>query len=347
MGRCRAEAFDGEETVSDNDNVIHVSFGPGGGKRHHKPPPPPPPEEHVPQRARDPLTGLYSLDEASRLFDISASRLRYWDRSGFIRRSRRVGGRRYYTFQDLIGLRAAKGLLDRGVPVRSVRRSLESLRRTLPRVARPLSALRVVAEGHRLVVRDHDTAFEPQTGQLVLDFEVQSLRDDVVRVLHAQPRSAEQRRAAYEHYLEGCQLDEDDITLDRAERAYQRALQLDPTLANAHTNLGNLFYRRGQVEEAKREYGEALRIDPGQPEAFYNLGFLLYDQGDSEGAVESFRQALAHDPAFADAHFNLAMALEEQGCIQDARTHWQAYVELDPDSPWAEIARRHLGRRSV
>ena len=46
-------------------------------------------------------------------------------------------------------------------------------------------------------------------------------------------------------YLEGCRLDEDEATLDRAEACYRRAITLDPALANALTNLGNLRFRRG------------------------------------------------------------------------------------------------------
>ena len=105
--------------------------------------------------------------------------------------------------------------------------------------------LRVVADGQSVVVRGDDGTFDPLTGQRVLDFEVSALRDDVVRVLRAGEPAPEQRRAAYAQYLEGCRLDEEELTFDRAEAAYRRALELDPTLANALTNLGNLRFRRG------------------------------------------------------------------------------------------------------
>jgi tetratricopeptide (TPR) repeat protein len=194
-----------------------------------------------------------------------------------------------------------------------------------------------------VLVRDRDGAFEPTTGQLVLDFRVDALRDDVVRVLHANQPDPQKRRSAYEHYLEGCRLDEDESTLDRAEEAYRRALQLDPSLANAITNLGNVRFRRGLVDEAVDLYRQALRIDPAQPEAAYNLGFLAYERAEVDDAVRWFEQALEHDPSFADAHFNLAMAYQEQGRVPEARPHWQAYLRLEPKSPWADIARRHLG----
>ena len=97
-------------------------------------------------------------------------------------RSAEISGKRYYTFQDLIGLRAAKELLDEGVALRSVHKSLRALRESLPKVPRPLSTLRIVANGQTLVVRDQRGSYDPLTGQLLLDFDVSTLRDDVVRV---------------------------------------------------------------------------------------------------------------------------------------------------------------------
>jgi tetratricopeptide (TPR) repeat protein len=343
------------------DNVIHVDFG-RRGKRARPPASslrsedvpeqakdtsdprrllPPQSEPPPPGRTKDPLADVYSARDAAKLFGLSPSRLRYWERSGFIGRSVMIAGQRYYSFEDLIGIRAAKELLDEGVALQSVRKSVEALRASLPRVARPLSSLRIVADGQALLVRDDQGSYEPTTGQLRLDFEVSELRDDVVRVLR---RSGRQNdfALAYQHYLEGCRFDEDPNGFERAEAAYRRAIELDPSLANAVTNLGNISYRRGKLEEAQNLYVRALQIDPEQPEAFYNLGFLLYDRGELGAAVLNFKRALRSDPSFADAHFNLAMALSDLGQPAEAREHWETYLRLDPDSPWAEIARQHL-----
>lgn len=334
------------------DNVIHVAFGPDGGKRVAPPPesllplapPSLAPGAELPQNTerKDPVSDVYGVADVSRLFGLSISRLRYWERTGFLVPSAKVGRRRCYTFQDLIGIRTARGLLQQGLPLRSVRKSVDALRESLPKVVRPLSELRIVADGQSVVVRGDRAAFEPTTGQLVLDFEVRELRDDIVRMLGAEAGAPRDRRAAYEAYLEGCRLDEDETTLERAEAAYRRSIELDPTLANALTNLGNLRYRRGLIEEAESMYRKALAIDGDQPEAFYNIGFLLYERGELDAAVASFRQSIEADPSFADAHFNLAMVLEDMGNPGAARPHWDTYLELEPEGAWAEVARRHL-----
>jgi tetratricopeptide (TPR) repeat protein len=190
-------------------------------------------------------------------------------------------------------------------------------------------------------VRDDRGAYDPLTGQLLLNFDVSSLRDDVVRVLKRSGRESDHRRA-YESYLEGCRLDEDQSSWVAAEAAYKRALELDPRLAHAYTNLGNLMWKRGHFVEAETHYARALAVDARQPEALYNLGFLFYDRGDVESAALHFERALGSDPSFADAHFNLAMAYQDLAKPEVARPHWEAYLALEPESPWAEIARRHL-----
>ena len=324
--------------------VIHVEFGPRGGRRIA-----PPPKAQEPAaieettKRRDPTGDLYSRAEVSRLFGIPESRLRYWDTTGFLPPTGQLGIRRLYTFQDLIGIRAAKGLIERGVSLRRVRKSVEALRATLPNVVRPLSELRVVADGQNVVVQADRARWEPATGQMVLDFDVGELRDEVVRVLRPATLDPSRRRAAYEAYLDGCRLDEEVTTMDRAEAAYQRAIMLDPTLAHALTNLGNLRYRRGHGADAEGLYRRALAIDAAQPEAWYNLGFLAYERSDAEDAAHLFDRAIASDPSFADAHFNLAMALEDLGRGREARKHWETYLALDPAGRWAEIAKKHLG----
>lgn len=329
--------------MSDSDNVIHVAFGEGGGRIDPKRAS----ERPEPARAelrRDPLDDLYSPSDVARLFNLAPSRLRYWDRTGFLSPSGRRGRRRCYTFQDLVGVRTAKTLLDAGVPLQRVRRSIDSLRSLLPKVTRPLTELRISADGSSVVVRDAQGRFEPNTGQGVLDFDVRQLREEVVRTLQRHGELDPKKRTAYELYLEGCRLDEDEATFARAEELYRRSIELDPELANALTNLGNVRFRRGFPEEAEGLYRRALAIDTDQPEAYYNLGFLYYERGDAKAAVPCFARAVETDPGFADAHFNLAMALEEAGQRASAKRHWRIYLQLEPDGAWAEVARRHLRR---
>ncbi|MEO7109976.1 MAG: tetratricopeptide repeat protein [Polyangiaceae bacterium] len=322
--------------------MIHVAFGPGGGRLVEAPPKKS--EAHpatANTRAEDLVTDLFSKKEVSKLLGLSEGRLRVLDKNDIVSPSGEKGGKRAYTFQDLIALRATL-LLAKDVGIRDVAKAIGALRRTLPRVARPLQELKIVSDGRRVVVRAPDgEKFEPTTGQLVLDFDVETLRSDVVRVLR--PGSAAGRaKTAYELYTRASALDEDPATFDEAEALYVRALQLDPELAIAYTNLGNIRFRRGDEKGAEELYRRALSLDDRQPEAHYNLGYVMLERGFAKEAAHYFDRALERDPRFSDAHFNLAMALEQLGDSTRAKTHWKRYLELEPSGTWADIARQHL-----
>jgi tetratricopeptide (TPR) repeat protein len=323
-----------------DEKIIHVVFGPGGGRVQKR-------GESAPSSAaessagREPLTDLFSSGEISRLLGISQARLRTFDRAGVVSPTGRRRGRRAYSFSDLIALRTAQALLEQRVRLRDVTRAVGALKRSLPKVTRPLQELRIVSDGQRVVVHTADGAFEPLTGQMVLDFEVKSLRDDVVRVLR--PSAGRERsRTAYELYLRASQLDEDPLSMDEAEGLYREAITLDPWLAIAYTNLGNIRFRRHDAEAAELLYRKALEIDVRQPEAQYNLGYVMLERGQPELSVPLFHGAIEADPKFSDAYFNLAMAYEQIGETSKARPFWKSYISLEPSGTWTEIAKRHL-----
>ena len=324
-------------------NVIHVAFGTGGGRVLESPratdtsastvPPP--------RDGSEPVTDMFTRGEVSRLLGVSAGRLRSLDRAEIVSPSGQRGRQRAYTFHDLIALRATRELLAHRVRLRDVARAIGALRQVLPRVTRPLQELRIVGDGRRVVVRAEEGSFEPLTGQMVLDFQVQALRDDVVRVLRPETTPA-RARTAYEMYVQASTLDENPATYDQAEELYQRAVRLDPSLAIAHTNLGNIRFRRGDDVGAESLYRLAIEVDPQQPEAHYNLGYVMLERGEARSATAHFERALAGDPRFADAHFNLAMAWERLGERALALPHWKKYLELEPSGTWADVAREHI-----
>lgn len=353
-GKSRASA---KRDSKVSNKVIHVVFGPGGGRlpdaRSSKRQPSSAaagephasssgaPREHAGLPSKEPLSDLFSQGEIARLLRVSAGRLRTLDRSGVVSPTGRRRGKRAYTFADLIQLRAAQSLLTKNVRLRDVNRAMLALKKALPRVIRPLAELRIVSDGRSIVVRTADGNFEPLSGQMVLDFDVKSLRDDVVRVLR--PTAGRERsRTAYELYLKASELDEDPSTMNDAEGLYRRAIELDPWLTIAYTNLGNIAFRRQNTEAAEALYRQALDLDRRQPEAQYNLGYMMLERGQADEAIPLFHGAIDVDPGFADAHFNLAMAYEHAGQPNKARPYWRSYIELEPSGTWTEIAKRHL-----
>jgi len=341
--------------------VIHVAFGPGGGRIQHAANPPkpkagetarahdggaeslPPPPDS--QRTMEPVTDVFSLREVAKLLNLTPAKLRSLEKAEIVTPSAMRNGRKAYTFQDLIALRATHDLLARRVRVKDVAMAIGALRRALPRVTRPLQELRIVSDGRRVVVQAEGGTFEPISGQMVLDFRVEGLRSDVVRMLRPDTASlgtAARARSAYDLYMRASTLDEDPATYDDAEVLYKKAIELDPQLAIAYTNLGNIRFRRGDEPGAEVLYRKALELDDRQPEAHYNLGYVMLERGFASRAVTYFEAAIKSDPKFADAHFNLAMAYEALSDKARARIHWKRYLEVEPTGTWADIARDHL-----
>jgi Tfp pilus assembly protein PilF/DNA-binding transcriptional MerR regulator len=311
----------------------------------------------------------YTFAGVAKILEISESKLRYWSQVGFVGPSVRRGGKQLFNFQDLVSVKAAKELADRGFKTSTVRKALETVRASLPHIDRPLDRIRVSFDGQSLVVVDEGGAYDV-TGQRVFDFGLGDLARRITdvgqggAVLVVTPLSAggdagadetpgpgEPGRNAYDWFVEGTRLESRTDLEDsdqQAAGAYRRALSLDPGLAPAHTNLGNIAYRGGDRTRARDSFQTALALDPDQPEARFNLANLILEEGDLELAVAELRRVLQIAPEFADAHFNLAVALERLGGRAQARAHLEKYIKLEPEpaAPWAEQARALIARLS-
>jgi len=295
---------------------------------------------------------MYTFANAAKILDVAESKLRYWAQVGFVGPSGRRAGKPVYSFQDLISVKAAKELTERGFKPAEIRRAIEEVRATLPHLDRPLDRIRVAFDGAKLVIVDEGSAYEP-TGQKVFAFGLGELArrmaapDGATREPPAAVPPEGRARSAYEWFVEGTRIETvggDDADA-RAERCYRQALALDAGLAAAHTNLGGLAYRRGDMSAARQGFEAALALDPEQPEARFNLANLVLEAGDLELAVAELRRVLQATPDFADAHYNLAIALERLGGRAQARAHLERYLALEPASTaWAAEARALIGR---
>ena len=267
-----------------------------------------------------------STGEAARILGLEPARVREIVRSGLFESGRR--GRRYLlSFQDLVVLRAAKGLLEARVPAARVRRALAALARELS-PERPLSGLRIYADGRDVAVCNGETAWQPETGQLVLDFELDSLAQLVDDARRARPEpgaagAGARARSEFERAL-----DLEDEAPAEAALAYRRAVALDPDLVDAWINLGRLVHEAGDATQAVVLYREAAARSPGDPIVHFNLALALEDAEGPAAAAAAYQAALALDPEFADAHFNLAGLCEQLGRPAEALRHYSAYKRL-------------------
>jgi tetratricopeptide (TPR) repeat protein len=120
--------------------------------------------------------------------------------------------------------------------------------------------------------------------------------------------------------------------LDEAVAEYREAIRLVPDFATAHNNLANALLALGRHEEAIAAGREALRLRPDFLEAHYSVALALLALGRREEALVHFGEAVRLKPDFADAHENLARLLQEMGRFAEALPHHEAALRFAPDS---------------
>jgi tetratricopeptide (TPR) repeat protein len=272
------------------------------------------------------MTG-YTTREVAEVLGLTPTQVRTFARTGLLSPGRGSAGELRFTFQDIVLLRTARELRERSVSPRRIRHALSRLREQLPE-GRPLSAVTVAASGDQVVVRDRDTVWEPETGQVAFDFAVRDLATRVEPFAGrlTRERMEEEEMDADGWYDLGWELEA--VSLQEAADAYGHALELRPEHVEARVNLGRLLHEAGDVAAAEAEYRHALEEDPDSALATFNLGVALEDQNRLNEAVEAYARAVELDGELAEAHFNLARLCERAGDPRGALRHLAEYRKL-------------------
>lgn len=93
--------------------------------------------------------------------------------------------------------------------------------------------------------------------------------------------------------------------------AAQRAVQSDPTSAEAFTHLGWTLFQQGYPKEAKIAYYRAIRLNPTYADAYSRLGIALHQQGEVKEAIQVFNRAVELDSSLGDAPTILRNLLQD------------------------------------
>jgi tetratricopeptide (TPR) repeat protein len=132
---------------------------------------------------------------------------------------------------------------------------------------------------------------------------------------------------------------EEEGDLAAAERLYELALKLDRDDPIVPFNLGNVLDAQGRSAEARISWRRAVERAPLFPEAWFNLAVSAEDAGRKEEALLHYCNALAIDTDYADAAYNLALLLHGLGRFAEALPVWEQFLQLEPRSPDARLAR--------
>jgi tetratricopeptide (TPR) repeat protein len=159
--------------------------------------------------------------------------------------------------------------------------------------------------------------------------------------------------------------------LAAATRKYEAIVQLQPHMAEAYANLGNLYYEQGQTDRAKSAFRKAIQQKPEMTGPRFFLGVIAFGEHDYVAALDHLGKAAATQPSnaliyaylgyvrfarseFAEAtgNFEKANALNDTDIdvlyhLSKSYGHLadQAFAKLQaafPDSVYPILARAHL-----
>lgn len=129
--------------------------------------------------------------------------------------------------------------------------------------------------------------------------------------------------------------------LARAKASALKALAIDDTLAEAHTSLGHAMVHTWEWAEAEKAFDRALELNPGNAFAHQVCSEYLSAVGRVEEAITEIEKAQEIDPLSLPINANVAGAFYYARQYDRAIEQSRKVIELDPNFYWAH---RHLGQ---
>ncbi len=118
---------------------------------------------------------------------------------------------------------------------------------------------------------------------------------------------------------------------DEAIEESLRALEINPSYAAAHIDLGAAYNRKGLMDESLNHFIIALQLKPSSWEAHYGLGLTFLKMGRLDEAIEQLKTSLRLNPAQdANIYYSLGQAYKTKGLIDEAIVQYEMVVRLAP-----------------
>ncbi len=132
--------------------------------------------------------------------------------------------------------------------------------------------------------------------------------------------------------------------LDEAQlKALTSVAAREPSNAKPRVELANLYFDAERYDDAIKWYSEAVRLAPQDPNLSTDLGVSYYYTNQPDKALEQFAHSLQLDPKHTKTLLNISIvkAFGKQD-LEGAAQVWQQVLQIAPDSPEGQAARRAL-----
>jgi len=136
-------------------------------------------------------------------------------------------------------------------------------------------------------------------------------------------------KEAVEHYNRGIELHTSGF-MSQAISEYRAAIEADPRMEEAFSNLGVIYAAQHNYAKAKDAFTEALKLKPNRPTTLNGLGTVLYAQHKFDEAKDKWLQAVTIDPNFSSAYYNMGNAYESENKLQEAKKAFAQALSVTP-----------------
>jgi TolB-like protein/Tfp pilus assembly protein PilF len=118
-----------------------------------------------------------------------------------------------------------------------------------------------------------------------------------------------------------------------ADRAFRRAIELNPNSPDAHFGYSGYLAPMGRFQEGMAHAQRALELDPLTPQRRRRIGQMHYFSRQYDRALGTFRAALEFDPELGGAHFWLGWIYREKGMFEEAIAEFRKALGDEPRQP--------------
>jgi tetratricopeptide (TPR) repeat protein len=159
------------------------------------------------------------------------------------------------------------------------------------------------------------------------------------RALSHEPDAAIVLAGLGEAYWLRCRSEPTEISRDEAQRAVDRAYELDPDLPEVRNARGLGYMALGNYRLARDELVMALKADDEFASAWANLGEAHTELGDYSAAREALTRALELEPGSADIRILFGIFYQRFGEYDEAVKYYRAATDLKPDdvTAWNDL----------
>ncbi|XP_043465225.1 protein O-mannosyl-transferase TMTC2-like isoform X2 [Leptopilina heterotoma] len=119
--------------------------------------------------------------------------------------------------------------------------------------------------------------------------------------------------------------------LEKSAHYSSLAIKQNPLLAEAYSNLGNVYKERGQLQDALENYRHAVRLKPDFIDGYINLAAALVAAGDMEQAVQAYVTALQYNPDLYCVRSDLGNLLKALARLDEAKACYLKAIETRPN----------------